>query len=125
MAVKREKLHLNTFGDRFKSRQCEVVRVKLVKPSMNESVVIDALSFPTICTPLPPMIKVDPYLCLRVLKLADDSCDKPHTINVLIWSDYYWSVVTGEVMRINGGPTAISVSWMAIVRTQLKNLLVY
>lgn len=99
VAVKREKLHLNTFGNGcFKSPQCEVVRVKLIKPSMNESVVIDALSFPTICTPLPPMIKVDPYPCLRELKLADDGCDKPRAINVLIGSNYYWSVVTGEVM---------------------------
>ena len=106
VAVKKEKLHLNTFrDDRFKSRECEVVRVKITKPSMNETIVIDVLSFPTICTPLPPMIKVDPYPCLRELELADDSRDKPSAIDVLIGSDYYWTIVTGEVMRINGGPT--------------------
>ena len=90
VAVKKEKLYLNTFGDdRFKSRECEVVRVKITKPSMNETIVIDVLSFPTICTPLPPMIKVDPYPCLRELELADDSCDKPSAIDVLIGSDYH------------------------------------
>ena len=58
VAVKKEKLHLNTFGDDcFKSRECEVVRVKLTKPGMNEAIVIDVLSFSTICTPLPPMLK--------------------------------------------------------------------
>ena len=107
--VKREKLHLNTFGDdRFKSRECEVVRVKLTKPSMEKAIVIEALSFPTICTPLPPMIKVDSYPCLRELELADNSHDKHNAIDVLIGSDYYWTIVTGEVMRINGGPTAMS-----------------
>lgn len=54
------------------------------------------------------MIKVDPYSCLREFELADDSCTKPHAIDVLIGSDYYWSVVAGEVMRINGGPTTMS-----------------
>ena len=105
VAVKKEKLHLNTFrDDRFKSRECKVVRVKITKPSMNETIVIDVLSFPTICTPLPPMIKVDPYPCLRELESADDNRDKPSAIDVLIGSDYCWTIVTGEVMRINGGP---------------------
>ena len=119
--VKREKLHLNTFGDdRFKSRECEVVRVKLTKPSMEKAIVIEALSFPTICTPLPPMIKVDSYPCLRELELADNSHDKHNAIDVLIGSDYYWTIVTGEVMRINGGPTAMSskLGWLLSGPTQ-------
>ena len=121
VAVKKEKLHLNTFGDdHFKSQECEVVRVKITKPSMNETIVIDVLSFPTIYTPLPPMIKVDPYPCLRELELADDSRDKPSAIDVLIGSDYYWTIVTGEVMRINGGPTAMSskLGWLLSGPTQ-------
>ena len=64
---------MNTFeDDRFKSRQCDAVKFKLIKLGMGKHVFIKALSFPTICTPLPPMMKLDNYPCLKELELADD-----------------------------------------------------
>ena len=41
-----------------------------------------------------------------MLELADDGHDKPSTIDVLIGSDHYWTIVTEEVIQINKGPTA-------------------
>ena len=109
MSVSRkEKLHLNTFGDdHFKECQCEVVKFKLFKPGMKDHVLIEALSFLTICTPLPPVMKLDDYPCLKELELADDLTNQSTAIDVLIGSDYYWALVTGEVLRTDGGPTAV------------------
>ena len=75
---------------------------------MEELVLIEALSFPTVCTPLPPMMKLDNYPCLNDLELADDLINQSTTINVLIGSDYYWALVTVKVLRTNRGPTAVS-----------------
>ena len=47
-------------------------------------------------------------MCLNDLELADDLTNQSTTIDVLIRSDYYWALVTGEVLRTNGGPTAVS-----------------
>jgi len=38
------------------------VKFKLTRQGMEEPVLIEALSFPTICTPLPPMMKLDNYV---------------------------------------------------------------
>ena len=66
------------------------------------------------------MIKADSYPCLRQLELADDINDKPNAINVLIGSNYYWTIITGEVLRINGGSTAMSskLGWLLSGPTQ-------
>ena len=85
-----------------------MVKFKLTRQGMEEPVMIEALSFPTICTPLPPMMKLDNYPCLNDLELADDLTNQSTTIDVLIGSDYYWALVTGEVLKTNGGPTAVS-----------------
>lgn len=105
---RKEKLHLDTFGDdHFKARQCEVVKFKLIKPGMKDHVLIEALRFPTICTPLPPVMKLDDYPCMKELELADDLTNQSTAIDILIGSDYYWALVTGEVLRTDGGPTAV------------------
>ena len=70
--IKKEKLHLNTFGSgQFRTQQCEMVQVRLTKPELNETIMIEALTFPTICTPLPPVTKIGHYPCLEELELAD------------------------------------------------------
>ena len=43
--IKKEKLHLNTFGNgQFKMQQCEVVQMCLTKPVRNKTVLIEALN---------------------------------------------------------------------------------
>ena len=89
-------------------QQCEVVQVCLTKQGMNETVVIEALTFPTICTPLPPVAKIDCCVHLKELELADSSIENSDEIDLLMGSDYYWSIVTGEILNGGSGPTAIS-----------------
>ena len=107
--TKKEKLYLNTFGSsQFKSEQCEVVWVWLTKPGKDGAIIINALSFPTICTPLPTMMDINKYPCLADLDLADDFSEESGDIDLLVSSDFYWTIATGEVLRTNGGPTVMS-----------------
>lgn len=66
---------------------------------------------PLICEPLtnqPIAFCQSEYDYLTHLKLAD-SCDKEDMpINILIGSDYYWQIVTNEVVRGKNGPTAVN-----------------
>lgn len=42
-----------------KSQQYEIVRVWLIKTGKDNVIIVDALSYPTICTPLPTEQKID------------------------------------------------------------------
>ena len=67
------------------------------------------MSYPAICSPLPSKIDFDcPHL--EGLELADDLENPKGSIDILIGSDYYWSFVSGGVVRgdDNRGPTAIN-----------------
>jgi len=48
-----------------------------------------------------------PSLCELDLDLADPPTSGPGAIDILICSDWYWNIVGGEVIRMNGGPTAV------------------
>ena len=69
---------------------------------------ISALNFPVICSPLPKRIDVTKYPHLIDLDLADCSVIDQDSIDILIGSDYYWDIVTGESIRGEFGPTAIN-----------------
>ena len=106
----KERLHLNTFGDHnFRRKTCNVVAVHLRKLNGTEGVTIQALSFPTICLTLPSLVKLNdfPGLCELDLDLADPPSSGPEAIDILIGSDWYWNIVGGEVIRTQGGPTAV------------------
>ena len=125
--IKKEKLYLNTFGSsQFKTQQCEIVRVWLSKPGKEGAIIIDALSFPTICTPLPTVMEISKYPCLADLELADDFSDNSGEIDLLIGSDFYWTIATGEVLRTNGGPTAMSskLGWLLSGPTEAMHSLI-
>jgi len=92
-------------GDNRK-QSCEVVKLRL-KNHDNEEVEISALNCLTICSPLPSKVKVD-YPHLEGLQLADSLDDSYGTIDILIGTDHYWDVVTGETVRGDSGPTAVS-----------------
>ena len=101
-----ETLHLNTFGENnFRKQKCEVLSLWL-NDLDDEPIKISALSFPTICAPLPSRINVSSYPHLHGLKLADYS-EPQDSVDALIGSDFYWDFVTGESVRGDSGPTAV------------------
>ena len=72
---------------------------------------ISALTSPSICLPLPYVIRGSNYPHLQDLPLADE-CDKPkQEIDVLIGSiyiySYYWNLVTSDVVKSSNGPVAV------------------
>ena len=63
-----------------------------------------------ICEPLteqPLALCVNSYEHLSDLHLADHSDGSPIEVDLLIGSDYYWQLTTGEVRRGNDGPVAV------------------
>ena len=107
--VKVKRLHLNTFGTtNYKTQSCNVVQLSLQKPSCNEIVVISALSSPVICSPLPSAVDSQWYSHLKGLLLADSGIDSQEAIDILIGSNFYWNIVTGEVHRGENGPVAVN-----------------
>ena len=103
-----EKLHLNTFGTQsYKTQACAVVRLYLRGCHDGETVAISALTSPVICSPLPSAVKVDRYTHLSDLRLADECGTPKKEIDVLIGSNCYWSLVTGEVVKTEEGPVAV------------------
>ena len=107
--IRKEKLNLNTFGDsKFKTQKCDVVRVYLRRPGNEDMFSVDALSFPTICSALPSSIDLSSYPMLNDLELADHSgLTGQNHIDLLVGSDFYWSLVTGRIFRTEKGPIAV------------------
>ena len=108
--VRQERLSVNTFGSAgCKREQCDVLSVTLLSVS-GENIEIQVLSFPTICSALKTPIAVNQYPHLQDLDLADVvvSEDQFNQIDILIGSDYYWCVVTGDIIRGESGPVALS-----------------
>ena len=74
-----------------------------------EEVEISALSFPAICSPLQVPVELDKYPHLQDLDLADaSSSEQSSDVDMLIGSDYYWDVITGDLKRSGNGPVAVS-----------------
>jgi len=66
------------------------------------------LCFPTICTNLPSVIDGNDHPHEVGLKLTDNP-DKPRDqIDVLIESDFYWDIVTGDIKMGENDPIALS-----------------
>ena len=108
----KETLHLNTFGDsRYKKQECEVYRLTIEnRKATNEGAELTAIKFPTICSPLNSKINVN-YTHLDGLELADyhtDAFNDGDDIDILIGADQYWNFVTGDIVRGDDGPIAIS-----------------
>ena len=105
-----ERLALNTFGSTgCKRENCDIILVTL-QGKRGEDVEIKALSFPAICSPLQTEVDVDQHPHLMNLDLADERSDDGYTdsIDVLIGSDFYWSVVIGDIIRGDSGPVALN-----------------
>ena len=107
--VKSETLHLNTFGEEnYNKQQCDVVNLHL--QGAHGEIEVSALCFQKICSPVSAKVNVDNYFHLQGLELADSSIvdGDNQNIDVLIGSDYYYDVVSGDVVRGDSGPVAIS-----------------
>ena len=112
-----ETLHLNTFGERaYRKQSCEVVTLPL-RNKRNEYLEISALNFPVICSPLPKSVDIDNYPHLQGVELADSS-ESQCGIDILIGSDHYWDIVTGESIRGNTGlPSSV---WWTVLQMALS-----
>ena len=106
--LRKERLQLNTFGEPgFKGNNCDLVTIHLQKFNGGDSLQLHALRFPTICSSLPSLVNLEQYPSLLELDLADPPSKEPQGIDLLIGSDYYWSIVGEEVIRTEGGPTVV------------------
>ena len=119
--IKKETLHLNTFGDnKFTRQSCEVYKLVIENKNGGKGVELTTVNFPIICSPLRSRVNID-YTHLDGLELADYSNDNnSDSIDILIGADHYWDVVTGDIVRGESGPTAISskLGWLLSGRTE-------
>ena len=107
--TKIEKLHLNTFGnDGYKTQSCAVVKLHLRGLNQEETITISALTSPAICSPLPSAVKLDNHPQPCDLPLADKCANPKGEIDILIGSSFYWSIVTGEIVREEGSLVAVN-----------------
>lgn len=107
--VRQERLALNTFGsDSFTARGRDVVNLTLQRPGFNERLEIVACTLPVICSNLPVPVNVNTYTHLQGLDLADNGNLPYNAIDILICSDYYWQVVTGDIVNGDCGLVAMN-----------------
>ena len=106
-----QRMSILAFGSEEQSDQmCDVVTVSMhTREGPNK--MLDLFVVPLICKPLssqPISICVEKFDHLSRLDLADSSDgETPMCIDVLVGSDYYWELVTGEVSKGASGPVAI------------------
>ena len=110
--ISKENLSIYTFGNKDSSPQgVDMVRFFLRGLNTNEVIRVTGFSVPYICTPIqnqPLLATKENYEHLNGLMLAD-SGEGNFEIDVLIGSDFYWDVFTGQVVQSDtGGPTALS-----------------
>ena len=117
--LRKEKIVIKTFGD-FSStlRELDVVQFR-VKNRFNKSYVyVEALSVPTICSAVTKQnirAAKEKHRHLSKLTLADASEGRSNMdIDVLIGVDFYYTFVSGRVIRGEGGPVALesSLGWV-------------
>ena len=126
-ASRSEHLRIQTFGKtEGEDSNCQVVEIA-IKTHKNGPLKIEALVVPLICDPLssqPTRRAREQHPHLRGLYLADYSReDDKLPIDILIGSDWYWSLVTGNTRRGKTGPIAIhtKVGWVLSGPTEVPN----
>jgi hypothetical protein len=88
--VKREVLHVNTFGENsYKRQNCGVYKLSLENNRTRDGVEIQAVNFPVICSPLRLIVTTN-YAHLDGLDLADFNHEESDdSIDVLVGADHY------------------------------------
>ena len=112
-AIRSEKLMIKTFGNEDSQiQECEVVQLCLKGISSDLNVYLTAYTVPVICTRLQNQsieVVYQSYPHLQDLKLADNFVDiLDFDMDILVGSDSYWNLVTGEVRRESSGPVALN-----------------
>ena len=107
----KQTLSVMTFSSNDQKRQdCEVVRVGLATRD-GKGQELELFTVPFICQPLmaqPIDLCTTKYKHLADLDLADTSSDGASmNVDLLIGSDCYWTLVTGEIRRGDTGPVAV------------------
>jgi hypothetical protein len=73
---------------------------------------ITALCFPNLCSPLTTTIDLSLYPHLQYLQLSDlnilEGRQSDSSIDILIGADYYFDILTGEMVRGESGPVAVN-----------------
>ena len=110
--IKRQHPSISTFGaSRSDPRHCKVVRIGIVTKS-GQGKVVELLVVPHICEPLtaqPVQLCSKTFPHLTPLTLADIyPADTPLDVDMLIGSDFYWQLTTGEIIRGQTGPVAVN-----------------
>ncbi|XP_065068368.1 uncharacterized protein LOC135693738 [Rhopilema esculentum] len=106
--VYRKQININTFGsDKYNKKKCELVSINIEVE--NQVIPVRALSYPTICSPFASRgIEISEYPHLHTLKLADSVNSHTKHVQLLIGADHYYDFVTGDVIKGNSGPVAVS-----------------
>ena len=93
-----------------------MVKLNIQGLHQGESISISAMTSPLIYSPLPSAIEVDNYPLLQGLQLADECDQLQRDVDVLVGSNRYWNIVTGDIVRAQGGPTVVSskLGWLLL-----------
>ena len=106
---KKETVHLNTFGqDQFKKQSCEGVSLDLHGLDGDFVIQMKTLAFPVICSPVATRLDINEIQHLEGLEFADEIDGRSEMIDILLGADYYYEVVTGEIIKGDTGPTAVA-----------------
>ena len=101
-------MHLNTFGEeQFKKQSCEMVEIGIQGLDGVFTIEVKALAFPVICSPVATRVDIAEFPQLDGLEFADEIYGASETIDILLGADYYYEVVTGEIIKGEMGPTAV------------------
>lgn len=109
--IRSETMIIKTFGAaRGERKTCDVIQLR-ISTKDGEHLTLPTVVVPHICDPVsaqPINISQASYGHLAGLELADaGDIGSSLEVDLLIGSDHYWQVVTGQVMRRDGGPTAL------------------
>ncbi|XP_065067449.1 uncharacterized protein LOC135693012, partial [Rhopilema esculentum] len=107
---RQENLNLNTFGtEKSVRKKCDVVKLMLETGIDETPILISAISYQSICSPINTRIDVSKYQHLIGLNLADKKLSEQNRrIDLLIGNDYLYDVIIGDVIRGTSGPIAVS-----------------
>ena len=119
-----ETMMIRTFGSQSEVKQvCDVVLLGAVLKD-GRSMQLSFLTVPFICEPLssqPTVYASEHYPHLAGLELADYATEQDTlSIDILVGSDNYWRLVTGEIISADVGPTAVrtKLGWVLAGRVE-------
>ena len=116
-AIRKESIFINPFGNKpTKVQHLDVVRIKVKHRDSQTFTTVEVLCTPEICAPITnqPLEKVSNFREFAHLELADYSKSHTLAVEVLIGIDYYYSFITGKIVRSKSGVVATesSLGWV-------------